>query len=75
MIVRVDLTRKEYGHVYLEVDSLDEAKHLVKIGSIGDVQLDDFGYQSGDWEADDNYDYQIVDEDELDEDEIESIDR
>lgn len=65
MIVRVDLFRTEYGHAYIEADSIEEAKELVKAGFVDDVQLEDFGYSDGEWEAADDG-YQIVDETELD---------
>ncbi len=65
MRVRVDLYRTEYGHTYLDVDSLDEAKELVRNGLIDDVQIDDFGYPLNNWEADDDYGYEIVDENDI----------
>ena len=65
MIVRVDLFRTEYGHAYLDVDSIEEAKDLVRAGFVDDVQLEDFGYEDGCWEANDDG-YTIADEDDLD---------
>ena len=54
MIVRVDVFRTEYGHTYLDVDSIEEAEELVRAGFVGDVQLEDFGYEDGYWEAADD---------------------
>lgn len=54
MIVRVDVFRTEYGHTYLDVDSIEEAKDLVKAGFVDDVQLEDFGYEDDYWEAADD---------------------
>jgi hypothetical protein len=63
MLVKVNLFRTEYAHVYLDVDSIDEAKELVMEGCIDDVQLEDFGYEDSIWEASDDG-YEIVDDDE-----------
>lgn len=64
MIVRVDVERTEYGHIYIEVEDYDEAEQIVNDGDFDcyDVTLEDSNWSDG-WTATiDNI--EIVDDDE-----------
>lgn len=64
MIVRVDVERTEYGHIYIEVEDYDEAEQIVNDADFDsyDVILEDSNWSDG-WVANlDNI--AIVDDDE-----------
>lgn len=49
MIVRVDVERTEYGHIFLEVDDYDEAEQIVNDGDFDsyDIVLEDANWNDG----------------------------
>lgn len=49
MIVRVDVERTEYGHIFLEVDDYDEAEQIVNDRDFDsyDVILEDANWNEG----------------------------